>query len=157
MKKTILYVLIMMSVLAAPVHGTDVGKLRPVQAISISVKNGDCVIRTDTGDRGIGKTGMEALANLKATTPAVIYLDTADYLLLGENADPVLEELRGRLKKNIRLCRVKEEINPKKAAEYLRVHKKLPRLKDWKTNENLPFLEHFGERLILLKKDGKKC
>ena len=115
------------------------------------------MIETDTGDRGTGKTGMQALANLKATTPAVIYLDTADYLLLGEDADPALEELRGKLKRNIRLCRVTEKINPKQAAEYLKVHRKLPQLKVWKANENLPVLEHFEERLILLKKDVKKC
>ena len=157
MKKILLYILIAACALAAPVHGTDIGKLRPVQAISIRKESAQYIIETDTGDRGKGKTGMDALADLKATTPAVIYLDTADYLMLGENADPALEELRGKLKRNIRLCRITEKINPKQAAEYLRVHQNLPRLKVWKMTDNLPILEHFEERLILLKKDVKKC
>ena len=156
MKKVFLYILVLAAVLMAPVRGNDVGKLRPVQVISLCRENGMCVIETDTEDRGIGINGIAALQNLKETTPAIIYLDTADFLLLGEGADPELESLRNKLKPGVKLCSTEEKIDLKQAAAYLRVHGNLPRLKVWKMNEKLPILQHFEERLKILKNYEKK-
>lgn len=155
MKRILFYLLILAAVLYAPVRGTDVGKLRPVQAISLYKEKGQCIIETDTEDRGVGKTGMEALDNLKQTTPAKIYLDTADFLLLGERVEEELEQLREKLKASVKLCKMEENINPRQAAEFLKVHKNLPSLKVWKIGDYMPIIKHFGERLILLQKYEK--
>ena len=157
MKRALLYMILIAAVLNAPVTGTDVGKLRPVQVIELYRDHGEYVIETDTGDRGVGSSGMDALRDLKETTPANIYLDTANHLLIGEDTDGEVEKLRPRLKPNVKVCRVRDRVDPKMAGEYLRVHQELPRLKVWKQHENLPILEQFGERLKLLKKDEKRC
>ena len=153
MKRIIVYAALVAAVLMVSVHGTDVGKLRPVQAISLYEDGGKIVIETDTKDVGVGQTPELALKNLKETTPAVIYLDTADYLLVTENMLEHMDWIRANLKASVRVCRMEEKIDPKAAAEYLKVHKDLPKLKVLKEGENLPILKHFGERIILLEKN----
>ena len=149
MKRFPVYLVLAAVLLWVPVRRTDVGKLRPVQVIAVYEENGQIILETDTQDRGIGKTGMEALNNLKATTPAVIYLDTADFLLMGDGTDDRIAELEGRLKKSVKLCRVTEKMNLKDAAAYLRVHKQLPSLKVWKTGIKIPYLQIYEGRFIL--------
>ena len=149
MKRFPVYLVRAAVLLWVPVRRTDVGKLRPVQVIAVYEENGQVTLETDTHDRGIGKTGMEALNNLKATTPAVIYLDTADFLLMGDGTDDRIAELEGRLKKSVKLCRVTEKLNLKDAAAYLRVHKQLPSLKVWKTGIKIPYLQIYEGRFIL--------
>ena len=149
MKRFPVYLVLAAVLLWVPVRRTDVGKLRPVQVIAVYEENGQVTLETDTQDRGKGKTGLEALNNLKATTPAVIYLDTADFLLMGDGTDDRIAELEGRLKKSVKLCRVTEKMNLKDAAAYLRVHKQLPSLKVWKTGIKIPYLQIYEGRFIL--------
>lgn len=150
MKRIVVYAAIAALVLMVPVKGNDVGKLRPVQAISVYKTGAQFVIETDTEDVGVGATADQALKNLKDTTPAIIYLDTADYLLLTEDVLDELQWLRDNLKSSVRLCMMRDRIEPKKAAEFLKVHRNLPELKAWKNGERIPILTRFGERIILL-------
>lgn len=152
MKRIILYIGILAALLAAPAKPSDVGKLLPVQVVSI-YKEGDwTVIKTDTENIGMGGTPEQALENLKASASGIIYLDTAEYLLLSKDSLDAVEALRDKLKPSVRLCFAAKQIDLKNAGKYLSVHGQLPKLDAWKTDTELPVLGTFGDSLIFLKK-----
>lgn len=152
MKRILLYAAILSALLAAPVKRLDVGKLRPVQVVAVYKENQWVVIETDTGDYGIGATAEQALCNMEDTTAGVIYLDTAQYLLLRKGAENEAEQLRKVLKPDTRLCYAQEEIDIMQTGKFLAAHADLPKLKDWKKEQDLPVLTMFRKRLTFLKK-----
>ena len=152
MKRIVLYMVILAALFAAPVESSDIGKLRPVQVVSVYKENNWVVMETDTEDRGYGGTAEQALKNLKDTSKGIIYLDTAEYLLLTKDTINAAEELREVLKDNVRLCLAAKEIDLAAASQYLSVHGDLPKLKAWSEGEELPVLSTFGNSLIFLKK-----
>ena len=152
MRRIILYILLMAAALLAPVERADVGKLRPIETVAVYKENDWIVLRTDTDDVGIGATATQALQNMKDTASGIIYLDTAAYLLLEEDAQDAAEELRGVLKDKVRLCLSDKKIEPKDATKYLSAHGGLPRMEDWKAGQELPVLTQYGNRQIILKK-----
>ena len=149
MKKILCYLAILALVCAVPVERADVGKLRPIQTVSLSRKGKLVTLRTDTGDMGAGSTALQALSNLKATTAGIVYLDTAQFLLLTENAQDDAEELRQVLHDNVKLCIAEETIQPAEVTQYLSSHEILPKLKNWQQEMPLPVLIQLGERLLL--------
>ena len=155
MKRLLIYAIILALVWALPTERADVAKLRPVEVIAI-YKTGDVVIlTTDTDDRGIGASAMEALENMRSTSPAIIYLDTAEYLLVEDKAKKEIEQLRKELKSSVRLCNVTGTVDLKAAANYLPVHGQLPELRNWNTDEMLPVLYTENERLKISENSEK--
>lgn len=149
MKRIVLYAAILLLVLIIPVKRTDIGKLRPVQTVMLYRQDGNVVIRTDTGDRGVGPGAMEALENLKRTTPAVIYLDTADFLLVSKDSLDVLQLLRDTFRGRVQLFLFFGDIDPELASDYLQIHGHGQALKDWNGQQELPVLRLDEKRLIL--------
>lgn len=156
MKRWLLYGILFAAAVFIPVDSTDVGKLHPVQAVSVGYYNEEVVLKTDTGEIGRGETPELALENLKQTAPAIIYLDTAEYLLVEDSAFEFVAPLRKFLKSDVRICRIEPEVEVDKAAKYLRIHGKLPKLKQWNRGENLPVLMLQNERIILSENLQKK-
>ena len=152
MKRIIIYIAILAALLAAPVEPLKLGELVPVQVVSVQKEGDWTVIETDTGDKGIGADARRALENLKDTASGKIYLDTAEYLLLGESGEDAVEMLRGELKKTVRLCAIAKTMDLAETAKFLRVHGNLPKLKCWKKGTELPVLSTIGDALIFLKK-----
>lgn len=157
LKRIVIYIGILCALLFAPVESLNVGELIPVQVVALSKENGWTVIETDTGNRGIGGTAQKALQNLKDTASGDIYLDTAEYLLLGKDTEGTAEELRAELKPSVKLCETAKSVDLAKSAKFLRVHGKLPKLKDWNGEQELPVLSTFGDALIFLKKVENKA
>ena len=155
MKRIILYIGILAAMLAAPVEPADIGKLRPVQVVSIYKENDWIIMKTDTEDRGMGGTAKQALQNLKDTSSGIIYLDTAEYLLLTKDTQDAVEELRDELKDSVRLCMTAKQVDLVESAKYLNVHGWLPKLEDWKKDMELPVLSTFGDSLIFFEKSRK--
>lgn len=119
--KIVLYALIVGLSFLAPVRRLDIAKLEPVEAIALSVEGNMLVLETDGEYTGKGATVAEALQNLRENTPAVIYLDTARYLLMAEDAKAYQEEMAAQLKPSVQIGiyrggEVKEE------AKYLDAH-----------------------------------
>ena len=152
MKRILIYVGILAALLAAPVRPSNIGQLHPVQVVSIYKDSNWVVIETDTEDRGIGGSALQALQNLKDTTSGNIYLDTAEYLLLTNDTQEEVEALRTELKKSVQLCMCAKQVDLAEAGKYLSVHGKLPKLEHWKKDTELPVLSTFGDSLIFLKK-----
>lgn len=133
--RTVVYVLILALLFLAPVDRLDVAQLEPVQTIAVSRVEGNVVIQTDLDNKGIGKTTELALQELERTTPGVIYLDTAEYLLVAENALDTVNVLRSYLAPSVKVTVWDAEGSVNGAAEYLAVRKDLPKLKDWHLTE----------------------
>lgn len=149
MKRIAIYVVVLALLTLAPVEGADLGKMHPVEAVLVYQQADQTVIATDTGDLGKGADGVSALEDLKATADGIVYLDTAEYLLIGGGGEPVAEQLRPHLKKSIKVCMTEETVDLKGVVAYLSVHRDLTCLKDWNSGDNLPKLQVVDERFLL--------
>ena len=150
MKKSILYMLILAVILVLPTKSTDVGKLRPVQTVAAYKKGMFYEIRTDTKDWGRGESVAAAIKNLKATTPATIYLDTAQYLIVSDVT--LVNEMRPHFKDSVRICQFTGEPPMEMVSKYLSAHSEEQTLGNWRTGESLPLLDCTKDRLIIVAK-----
>lgn len=156
MKRIVIYIVILAAVVAAPVKQQNIGKMKPIRVVSVHKENDWIIIETDTEDIGMGGTVKQALQNLKDTADGIIYMDTAEYLLLSKDALETVEELRKELKPSVRLCVATKMEDLSETAKYLDVQGGLPKLKNWKNGRELPVLSTFGDSLIFLKKVEKR-
>jgi hypothetical protein len=131
MKRGILYLAVLSIMLLSPMGRTDIGKLRPVETVMLYEAHGQVVLETDTEDRGSGATVALALRDMKENSSGVIYMDTADYLLLGEGAESWVPELRGLLKGKVEVCMAEKEVDIRLAGSFLSVHKPKLTIETW--------------------------
>ena len=157
MKRIILYIGILVGLLLAPVEQMEVGKLIPVEVVSVYRQGENYVIETDTQNKGIGQTPGAALQNLKDTASGTIYLDTAKYLLLTQDAQNAVEVLRENLKPATKLSEIERPLPMQEVAKFLDSHGKLVRLKQWKEGVEMPLLSTFEDSYIFLKKVENKA
>ena len=136
--KILLYIGLLLLVCFLPVDGTDVGKLIPVEVIAISESDGMITVRTDTGDRGTGVDLHTAFADLKDSASGVIYLDTAEYILLEPGMEGVVDTAETYLKGDAKVCAAQEEIPLDTIANYLSVHRPGVRLEDMREVAEIP-------------------
>lgn len=138
MKRIVLYCIILGALLVVPVEKLDVGDLEPVQAVWVYQQEGQVVLETDTQDRGDGNTVEEALADLKTHCKGIIYLDTAQFLLVAEDTADRIPALTNHLKGKVKVCQWDGEGSVADAAKYMAAHKTGRTLKAWKQGEKLP-------------------
>ena len=119
--RILLYIIILASLFFAPVDRLDIAKLEPVEAVAVYMEEGRVTLQTDGEDMGRGDTAQEALADLKENALAVIYLDTADYLLIGDGTEEVAKDLRQYLRESVQTGKYNGG-NVKEEAKYLDVH-----------------------------------
>ena len=150
MKRLLLYVAIMAVVLLIPLERTDVAKLHPVQSVALYKMTIGYRIETDTGDVGNGATVDAAFADLKATTPGVIYLDTADYFLIAQGAEFAAEEMRKYLKSGVQVCGIIGQGSLENISLFLSAHSGLPLFCKWEQGVKLPLLDCREERIKFL-------
>ena len=131
--RILLYIVILALLFLAPLERLDIAHLEPVQTLAINV-DGDIVkLETDTGNKGQGKTISEAVKDMEAQTSGVIYLDTAQYLLVTESAFSVIEEIGQHLHPGTFVCMWDGEGSVAGAAQYLEIRKDLPKLHQIRT------------------------
>lgn len=119
--RILLYIAILAAMLFAPVDRLDIAKLEPVEAVAVYMEDGQITLQTDGENIGKGATAQEALTDLKENALAVIYLDTADYLLIGEGAENAANDLRQYLRESVQIGKYNGG-NVKEEAKYLDVH-----------------------------------
>ena len=141
MKRILLYLGILAAVCWAGKPGTDIGMLIPVETVFIQKLENEIVIETDSGDRGTGATMKQAAEDLKEKADGVIYLDTADYLILNREVEALLPQLQNNQKQEVFLCEADGQIDVQKATAFLRAHKPQLKLSDWSNGMTLPRLE----------------
>lgn len=138
MKRILLYILIIGLSFAFPLNRTDVAKLQPVEAVGLYKVENQIYLVTDTGDYGAGKSVVEAVDDLKRNTAAVVYLDTAKYLLVPNDVKDEIEKIRNIMKPSVRLCVWDGEEDLTVVCRYLSVHGDLPRLSQWNEKMKIP-------------------
>ena len=129
--RKVLYVLLLIPLLFVPLNRVDVGKLLPIEAVAVYMDGDKVVLETDTAHTGVGKTAEQALEALKENTAAVVYLDTAAYLLVSGDAISQVDSLRPYLKGSVRVCICDARGAVKDAVKYVSVHKICPKLRAW--------------------------
>lgn len=140
MKRIPIYILLIILTFLAPVRRVNVGQLEPVEAVFV-LRQGDTVtVMTDTGNSGQGTTALAAMQDMMEKTPAVIYLDTAHYLIMTENAQADADHLRKQVKSTVGVCYMEGQLDVQEAVRYLDVHGRLPTIKEWKPGQGLPVL-----------------
>lgn len=130
--RKIIYAAILGLLFLAPVKRLDVANLQPVQTVAIYTEPGSVVLQTDTQNVGRGATVTEAVANLEENTPGVIYLDTAEYLLISKDAESYVDALRQYLKPSVKVSSWQTGEGIENAAKFLSEEKNLVSLKKWK-------------------------
>lgn len=131
--RKVLYAALLIPLFFVPLNRVNIADLLPVEAVAVYMDGEQIVLETDTEHKGTGKTAEKALAALKENTPAVVYLDTAEYLLVSADAVEQVENLRPYLKPSVKVCVCQAAGKVKNAVEYLEVHGDLVSLKTWKT------------------------
>jgi len=107
-----------------PFQTTDVARLKPVEALVISVEQGEIVFRGEEC-QGRGTTWEEAWTDLEQSAEGTVFLDTAEQVVLvGQAADLLAgaawsEQLRPAA--NVCIC-IGEAPEPEAAAAYLSAH-----------------------------------
>lgn len=150
MRRSFLYMLVLAAVLICPTKATDVGKLQPVQTVAVYQNEDGYTVLTDTEDVGRGESIPAAIENLKATTPATIYLDTAQFLIAGN--EQLIESLRPYLKKSVKLCLFVGQLPMETVSKFLSAHHVGEKLGDWKEGTALPVLDCTKDRLKFFEK-----
>ena len=129
--RVILYIVILGLLLIAPVNRLDVAKLEPVQTVAVDVSDGMVILTTDTGNSGQGENIKSAVDDLEAKTPGVIYLDTAQYLLVTAASKRYTKELEGYLRSSVKVSLWDGEGEVEEAAKFLSESRNLFSLRQW--------------------------
>ena len=140
MKRILCYILILNALWFVPLDRIDIADLAPVRGVWLSVEEGNLTLETDTGARGTGTTVEEALQNLKKTSLGIVYLDTAEYVLLSESAIEHIGGLIPYIKQSAHLCLWDGEGEIETAIKYAHAHKLGTKIRHWKTDVKLPNL-----------------
>ena len=138
MKRILLYVLVLAAVCIVPVERLNVGDLEPIQAVAVSMENGKILLETDTDDRGTGSTVHEALDDMKRKSLGIIYLDTAQFLLVTQETRDMIGMIKPHLKDSVRVCLWGREGTVQEAAKYMQSHKTGVRLDRWIQDSKIP-------------------
>ena len=120
-----------------PQRGTEVGKLLPVETLLIENQAGQYRVSADTGSAGRGDSLEKAVDALRAEAPGILFLDTADYVLLTGEAEDCMEKLPDYVRPGL------SEIGP-----FLKTHgPDAPLYRLQKRELQLPKLTAEGEKL----------
>lgn len=140
MKRIMLYIIVLLLALCIPVDRTDISNLEPIQAVWINKENGNYIITTDTEDVGTGESIQRAIAEMKSKSEKIIYLDTAQYLLVNENCTVVINEISNDLKGKVRVGIWNGEGELARAARYMQTRRIGIKLKKYLTGSELPVI-----------------
>lgn len=146
MKKWIL--LGTLALLLLPQRDTEVGKLLPVEAMSIEKASGVYRVSTDTGDIGKGDSLEKAMDDLRAEAPGIIFLDTADYVLLTRETMECMEKLADYVRPGTRVYEIEGAADMAEIGTFLRAHgPDTPLYRLQKGEQGLPKLWAAGDDL----------
>lgn len=146
MKRFILYVIILAVVCLNPVQQLDVADLEPIQSVWISTQDNLVRLETDTGDVGIGVSVADALEKMKKQSEGIVYLDTAQYLLVSENAQSHIADLVPFLKGSVKVCLWSGEESVTAATRYMQAHHTGLLLRKWHLDSPLQTLPKINEK-----------
>lgn len=129
---------------------TDVADLIPVEVIRLQLDDSDISIETDEAGSGKGETLDAAIGDLKNKASGEVFLDTADYVLVGPDALHLIPSLKDILRPSCKLCVEDGKVDINQVAQYLKVHEVEASLQRYLTrDQNLPWLVQEGDDMRL--------
>lgn len=134
--RKLLYIVILSALLFAPLERVRIAQMEPVTAVAVRMEETNIVVETDGGMHGSAKDLKGAVDDLKSNAPAVVYLDTAKYLLISENACKYAGELAIYLKGSTRVCITDEQEDMEWMIRYLDSHGDLPDLRSFNSRND---------------------
>ena len=126
-----LYALLLGSLFFVTLDRVRISQLQPVAAVAVWDEEGRVVMQTDSESRGEGESVAGAVEDLKRNASAVVYLDTAKYLLISESALHHTDELRMYLKESVKVCVTDNFEDIAGLVQYLNVHGGQTKLKEF--------------------------
>ncbi len=142
MKRIILYGIILVGIFLIPVQPNDISDLEPIEVVYLSKENETVTLQTDTKDIGTGQSVREALEDMKNKSSGIVYLDTAEYLLVSEDSVEQISDMKPYLHHSVRVSIWEGEGDISEAGRYMRAHNYGCKLKNWSPNVKLPKLPH---------------
>lgn len=136
MKRWILYAVALAMLGLSPFRGMDIGKLSPVQTVWLTEDKGQICMQTDTGDFGIGADVKEALHNLNKSAAGIVFLETADYLVIEAGREVLLEQAIAVFRPSCRVCAAEQLSDLNQATDFLRTHEPIITLRQWTIEQN---------------------
>ena len=110
--------------------GSGINELEPVEVVLITETDGNIVIETDTGAKGIGSNLEKAVNNLQSSASGIIFLDTAQYVLVTAKTKCMLVEMMQWIRPAARVCMIRSKPELSEVTEYLGNHPPELQLKD---------------------------
>ena len=139
MRRIIIYCIILSGILLIPVERMEIRDLEPIQAVWMYLEDGNIVLETVTEDVGRGESVQKALEDMKTKSSGIVYLDTAQFLLVSENAQEQVAALAKYLKDEVKIG-LWEGGDLIEAARYMQSHKIGVKLGKWSREVKLPKL-----------------
>lgn len=141
MKRWVLYVAVLTLLGASTSRDTDIGKLAPVEAVWLTENNGQIYLECDTGDAGRGETLQDALKDMKAAALGTIFLETADYLIVEQGREALLEQAYDLLRPSCKICVAQSKPDLQNVAMFLNAHEPTVTLRQYQVEQKkLPTL-----------------
>ena len=141
MKRWLLYVAVLIVLGTSSSQGADIGKLTPVEVVWLAEEDGQVFLECDTGDAGRGETFQDALKDMKAAALGVIFLETADYLIVEQGREALLEQAYDLLRPSCKICVAQSKPDLQKAAMFLNAHEPQATLRQYRMEKReLPAL-----------------
>lgn len=137
-----------LALLLLPQRGTEVGKLLPVETLLIEKQAGQYRVSTDTGHTARGDSLEKTVDTLRAEAPGILFLDTADYVLLTGEAEECTEKLPNYVRPGTRVYKLEGTVELSEIGPYLKTHgPDTPLYRLQKRELRLPKLMAEGEKL----------
>ncbi len=136
--RIVLCIVLLGALLFVPLNRIEIADLEPIQAVWMYTENGNIVLETDTEDKGIGITVETALDDMKNKSSGIVYLDTAQYLLVSEPVVGEVSAIQPYIKQSVRLCKWGGQGSVKEAVKYADSHNLGLKMKNWNEAGNLP-------------------
>lgn len=119
-----------------PFVGTDIAKLQPVEVFRVQKEGNMIFVELDTGDSGKGATLEAALQDLKDSTPGKVFLETAEYLLINDEAEALLGSLAAYLRPACGVCLNDGAAKLEEVAEFLGAHEPGLTLQEYRAGDH---------------------
>ncbi|MBQ7346303.1 MAG: hypothetical protein IJW45_09640 [Oscillospiraceae bacterium] len=114
---------------------SDVADLDPVQVVYMDVEGRQVLVETDQGARGTGETLESALEDMERTWASEVFLETAEFLVVSEEAQGRVGELWKVLRPSCEVCVGVGELELERVAEHLHRHKPGVTLMEYQAGE----------------------
>ena len=120
--------------------GTRIDRMEAVETVLIRQTETGIAVETDTGAQGYGENLTQAIENLHSSSSAIVFLETANYLLLSAGTEELVPQLDMFLRPNTLVCKMAAQTDLLEVTDYLKIHPPGIRLIDLKAGHRVQTL-----------------